>query len=479
MDSDKGSSRWLDRPEWQNGQIHSNAGSAWKTLAVVALIWNLFTFSMTAAFFLDRPPRFPDAAYLILLFPAVGLLLAWMALKAYRQWRRHGLLNLTLDPYPGSIGGEVGGWLTVPVGPRELDDLEVVLSCVRVSISRSSKSSSRHESVAWRRQANTRVEAAANGARIQFLTRVDSGLPDAEAPSNRYHQWMLWVRSKRAGLDRQFELPVFDQGDPLTSRLPIDPEPPVVERSDLPAEMVRVSRRGDGLELIYPSSRSGPLGMVFGLFGLVFAGAGAFLVVQALSSGSLFANAILGLMALLFSAIGWAIVALGVYLKFNELRVLLGPERIITRRQVGPWKRLQSAPTAEIDQVDKTIGMQSGQGAAATLYYRLQARHGDRKLLLGDGIKGQPAADALLGLIRAELARDELGRGRDGQGDPADRADHGRDPADETRQGLASLDPAQAAAIARWLKTAKWVFNAFALVLVALFLIEFFDLWSD
>lgn len=468
-------SPWLDRPEWKNGQIHSNAASTWKVLTGFTLLWNLVAFGITAGFLLDRPPRFPAIEYLILLFPVVGLLLAWAAIKAFRQWRRYGLLNLSLDPYPGSIGGEVGGSLTLSARPAELKDLEAVLSCVHVRITRSSGKggSSRSESVVWQQHANTRVEMAANGSRIIFLTRVDAGLPSAEPPSNNHHQWLLKLASKQAQLDRQFDLPVFDLSQARTSRLPIDPEPPAADHTQLPPEMVQVSRRDDGLELVYPPSRSGASAWILLLFGLVFGGLGVFLVTEVVSTGSMFASAILGFMALVFCAFGLGMTGFALYLKLNELRILIGTDSVTTRRRIGPWKSLKSIPVTALGNIDKHIGMQSSQGASTTVHYRLEAGGGQQKLVLGDGIKGQPAADALLELIRAELGRD---RGADAGGSNSD------DAAPSATRGLydpEALGPEKVAQIQRWIKTAKWVFNIIMIVFVGLFLLDFFELWGS
>lgn len=38
-------------------------------------------------------------------FPAVGVYLPLLAWRRSREWRRYGPTPLTLDPYPGAIGG--------------------------------------------------------------------------------------------------------------------------------------------------------------------------------------------------------------------------------------------------------------------------------------------------------------------------------------------------------------------------------------
>jgi hypothetical protein len=58
----------------------------------------------------------------------------------------------------------------------------------------------------------------------------------------------------------------------------------------------------------------------------------------------------------------------------------------------------------DIHDLDKTVTAQSGQGAAARIYYaiKLETRQA-RKITIADGIPGQQDADALLDFLRSRL----------------------------------------------------------------------------
>ena len=464
---------WLDREGWKNGAIHSSAGTTWKFLVVFAVFWNLIGFGAAIAVMSDHPPAFPDPVYLILLFPAIGLLVIWQAIKHVLEWRRHGRLNLTLDPYPGSIGGDVGGYLTLPAMPSKLGDLEATVSCLRISINRSSKGNSRSETVKWRRRANTRVDRAANGSRISFRVQVDPDLPNSEPPTGSHSQWLLRLSSKQAGLDRSFDIPVFDTGRAEESRLHIDATPMTVEQQAFPAEVVRVQRRPDGLELVYPSSRAGAAGWMLTVFGLCFVGAGVFLGYQSVGSmagrGSFFIGGITGFMCLVFTTVGLLITAFGVYLKSNELRVLIGRDTLTTRRRVGPWSKLRSLPIAAITGVDKSITMQSSQGTETTVYYALKTQGTKPVLTIGDGIRNQPLADGLLALIREELEAN-------GNQSVAPTASSAQPGPKVARSGL--YDPERAAKAKPIIKVIKWAGKLIFAILFGLFLLDFLDLWN-
>ena len=80
---------WLAHKEWRNGSIHSSAGLTWKFMAGFVLVWNLVGFGAAYAVVFRESPNFPDPVYFVLLFPAVGLLLIWQALKHFLEWRPH------------------------------------------------------------------------------------------------------------------------------------------------------------------------------------------------------------------------------------------------------------------------------------------------------------------------------------------------------------------------------------------------------
>lgn len=459
---------WLDRQAWKNGRIASREEGSWKLVAVVALIWNVFTTTITALVLLDHRPDFPDPLYFILLFPAVGLLLAWKAYQQFRQWRRYGPLKLTLDPYPGNIGGDVGGYLTLAARPAELVDLEVNVSCVRVTIGRNSHKSSRTESVKWRSRVNSRVDMAANGSRISFRVEIVPDLPDSEPAEGERIEWLLYLHSKQAGLECSFEIPVFDTGFAEQSRLLVDAAPQKIAQHQFPARSVRVQRRPDGLELIYPSTRNSNGLWIAILFGSGFFAVGLWLGYQTVTGFSrqmLFSAALTGFMCLIFGSIGLVIMLGSLYLKFNELRVLIGRDTVTTRRSIGPWRWIYSSPISKVRKVGKYISMQSRQGASSTVHYSITGYTDGRDLALGDAINGQLLADGLLQLIADEF----------GEGVMEPESEQSVDDFNKRRRQMRQrLNPKRAAQIKSFFKLMKWGGRLIVLTLILLFGIQFF-----
>jgi len=337
---------------------------------------------------------FPHAGYVVLLFPAFGLGIAWTAVRMYLRWRRFGQLKLTLDPYPGSIGGEVGGWLQVPLRPKHLKDLQASISCEHMARPSGKRSNSSLVSVIWTQQANTRVEMAVHGARISFLTRTDAKLPESDGGIYGHH-WQLQLESKASGLNRRFDLPVFKTSNQRVSRLALDAAPVISGRDEFPPDVVRVTQHDDALELYYPPSIRAGFTSPFVLVGLLFALLGA-------GFGFVAGDAVF---ALMLTPLGLTLLFIGLYQRLNALHVLIGPETVDCRSSIGPFSSHNAGPVSQLGEPWKAINTQSRSDGITTVYYDIKARVGSQTLTLGRGIEGQPLADGLLALISNHLGQ--------------------------------------------------------------------------
>jgi hypothetical protein len=84
-----------------------------------AIFWNAISSPVLFAF-QGELARGNQMRWIALLFPLVGLgLLVW-AMRQTLGWRRFGMTLLGLDPFPGAIGGDVGGTveLRLPYNPK-------------------------------------------------------------------------------------------------------------------------------------------------------------------------------------------------------------------------------------------------------------------------------------------------------------------------------------------------------------------------
>jgi hypothetical protein len=201
---------WLQRKAWADNRISCTHRTQLWFIWCFAFIWNLI--SMPLVFFLrDEFREAKPAIWVALVFPIVGIGLLGWAISLTRDWRRHGALYLQLDPFPGAIGGQVGGTIDLPSAYDPDLRFEVILNCIYTYSTGSGKSSRTHHDTVWQAQGMAFAKPYSSGVRLQFLFDVPEDLPASEPETNAYHSWRVDIqsRSRQAPLARQFVIPVY------------------------------------------------------------------------------------------------------------------------------------------------------------------------------------------------------------------------------------------------------------------------------
>ena len=197
---------WLARKNWSSPVIKDSFLLSGGWLWGVALIWNLISAPALLAL-QSELDKGNQAIWLVLLFPAAGLLLIGAAIRKTLDWRRFGAMTVTLDPHPGAIGGEVGGTIRLPTALPVGTPVTVSLDCV-YHYSQGKSSSQR---VVWQYGADFRPQQSRRSTTLNFLFELPADLPASELSGNSYHRWTLHVGADIDGIDlaRQVEIPVF------------------------------------------------------------------------------------------------------------------------------------------------------------------------------------------------------------------------------------------------------------------------------
>jgi hypothetical protein len=419
---------WLGVERWVNGRITSGGKIALYVLLGFIVVWNLILVPVTLAQWdqlaaiLDElviyDPDSYDARLILPLMLAANLFLLASLVRQWQQWSRFGRLYLTLDPYPGAIGGQIGGYLDIPLPSyRDGMPVDVRVNCVRVRISRSGKSRSRSDSVVWRNKARTSVRRGSVGARVEFVVDVDEALPEStrESGNNGSVYWSVRIRLPDAGFDRSYEIPVFKSKGRSESKLRAagsGDESSARTLEDLPAGLAEVKQSAEGFAIQYPPGRSGKMGNIITLFGVIFFGVALFLGYQFageldVAEGqrvSLFSLVVLGMMTGVFALVSCGIMAAGWFVRSNRLRVIVDREWLMSERQAFGRTFRKLVARSAISGFDKKVSMQSGQGAQAEVYYSILARRSDGPAVtVGDHIHGQEDADVLLDFFRRHV----------------------------------------------------------------------------
>ncbi len=222
--SNASSSDWQLKKGWETSTIRSGAKSGAIAMWGFAALWS----ALSSPLLWVVPEEFAkgnNAALVGLLFPLVGLLLIGKAVSMTMEYRRFGRVVFEMDPYPGAIGGHVGGRISVPrlayaTATAPSAELKVRLECIYSYISGSGKNRSRRESVKWAEEGRPQVENTGQGVSLAFRFDVPEELPEADVErAKAYHLWRLSVDAEIEGIDlrRRYNIPAFRTGKSSSS----------------------------------------------------------------------------------------------------------------------------------------------------------------------------------------------------------------------------------------------------------------------
>ena len=406
---------WQNRKGWEDARIKSGASKGVLFFWGFAVIWNAI--SIPVSFVLPRELEQENyAALLVLLFPAVGLFLIYKAIQRTLEYRRFGRVLFTMDPFPGAIGGHVGGTIQVKnldyLRAREAQNLSVTLECVYSYVSGSGKNRSRRESIKWAERGQPKIDNAIKGVNLVFRFDVPEHLPQADAEqSGAYHFWRLSVSAEVPGIDlnRSYNIPVFATGE-TSRRIGHDISAQAADARKREADAVglaiasgrfdieglsramRLRQEGNRIHLKFPMFRN----RFLTLFAATFAGGFGFAcysMFETTSGGGLF-GIFIAIFAIPFLLVALVAACATIYLPFNNLSVSIQPGEVsvLRRLTVIPVYRRQ-LQRADISHLSIKRSGSTGQGVDKIEHFKIYAvdtRGG--KLTLAEDIDGEDVA---------------------------------------------------------------------------------------
>ena len=406
---------WQSRKGWEDARVKSDASKGVLFILVFAVIWNAI--SIPVSFVLPRELEQDNyAALLVLLFPAVGLFLIYLAIQSTLEYRRFGRVLFTMDPFPGAIGGHVGGTIQVKNldyrRASEAQNLSVTLECVYSYVSGSGKNRSRSESIKWAERGQPKIGNAIEGVNLVFRFDVPEHLPQADVEqSGDYHFWRLSVSAEVPGIDlnRSYNIPVFATGE--TSRNighDISAQAAAARKKEADAaglaiasgqfdieglsRAMRLRQEGSRFHLKFPMFRN----KFLTLFAAIFAGGFGFAcysMVDMISGGGLF-GLFIAIFAIPFFLVALVAVCATIYLPFNNLSVSIQPGEVSVMRRltVIPVYRRQ-LQRGDISHLSIKRSGSMGQGVDKIEHFKIHAvdtRGG--KVTLAEDIDGEDVA---------------------------------------------------------------------------------------
>jgi len=209
---------WTMYDEWASDTIKSNAKLGNTVMLIFALIWNVISWPIMFVIIepVSKGDYLPLAA---LLFPIVGIFLAWLWYKGHKAFKLTGPMPLTLNPYPASIGGQFGG--IISLSSRDLSQLSNLHRSAKVTIEYvHTYSSGRGEN------RKTRHNVLYEQSMVPSVVRVDGGLelrfcfdlgeehrvsdPPLDSPRKTWKVRLIASANDGTSIEREYQdIPVF------------------------------------------------------------------------------------------------------------------------------------------------------------------------------------------------------------------------------------------------------------------------------
>lgn len=312
---------------------------------------------------------------------------------------RFGVISLEPDPYPGSVGGHIGGVIRLGYLPGANDHVTVTVVCWRHYVKRSGGKSQSATDRHWSMDIHPEIGQDFKQAAVRFTSDIPRELPATGEQGGDRYRWQVLLRVERPGRDivRIFTVPV--------------------EKTDMPKTAAREMRRDSqagiplaGMEIEESAGRlavAGRLGRNLGfnvmvmIFGGLFTGAGLFLGIgvawdhaqQLLAGDAHWASLVFsslfvlipGFMALVFFLIGLVILLAGLTSLVNRRRMQLDEAMLTTSN----WLRQDSMPRGEIESFELA---ETGSVGTQTQHDLFALSHEGDSVKVLEGIPGQLAA---------------------------------------------------------------------------------------
>ncbi|MGD8567059.1 MAG: hypothetical protein PVJ39_03060, partial [Gammaproteobacteria bacterium] len=330
-----------------------------------------------------------------------------MAIRKTLEWKRFGATLLTMDPHPGAIGGQVGGYIDVKLPYRPGRKFRVVLSNIYSYVSGTGKNRSRHEKVVWQDIADVEATHSVQGSRIPFCFDVPDTLNASEEFASKYYKWTVAVSADLLGVDlsRSFDIPVFATRQQSSRSLQQNKTThthagsgDLTPSGDSPVH-IRRDPASDAMELYYPPGRTKSMALVLALTGSIFFAVGIFLGFQYWSGRE--SSFMLVVMGGIFFIVGLLMDYGAFYTLTNALLVRVDSYGIKTLRKIAGVSLFQR----HVDRADiRDIRIDRGAQSNNTVYYRIfvDTRQG-RRIKIGESFVGESSAKRILALVKKRL----------------------------------------------------------------------------
>jgi len=390
---------WLSRKEWSSPTIYSGAKLGMIVMWVFAVLFSGVS-SLVLISGLDQiMADFERGEYLValvLLFPLASIFLLRQAWVMTRDWLRYGRTPFQMEPYPGAIGGQMGGHVDLKLKFSEDLRFEANLTLCRRVTRNSGKETKVSESVVWQRSVPLHCEPclmeSGSGTRVRLVTDVPEGLAESEEPDSNFHLWRLSLKAtdKSLRFNRVWELPMFAGAAQASKPLPNLAQAAYEEQQlDALDELTQITQQGDSIWMRFTPTNTRKMSVFMTIFGAIFLSVG---IGMAQVDGPM-----LWLFVFVFGTLGLLIMLFGIYGLGKELRIGISPASVTVKRfWFGRSLSGRDYSRSQALHMTTEAGGSMTMGTETIQYYKLKLVMKDgKKIPLGFGIDGYGKAEKL------------------------------------------------------------------------------------
>ncbi|HHJ38966.1 MAG TPA: hypothetical protein ENJ86_05835 [Methylothermaceae bacterium] len=393
---------WVDshRGKFQSNRIYSNAKGQQYALWFFAVLWNA---GVWATIYYGQQRIFEafqenPVFYFFALFPLVGILLVYRAVKETAAWIKFGKTPLIMDPFPGQIGGVVAGYVKVPTADKGAGQAQVSLTCTRHYWEKRGSERRYVSRALWQDRITVPAQPYGKSYRIEFQFHPPDNLPASASTKEEEYRWDIHIAVPMKGRDfeRHFVIPVanasrkdiaasarFMRSQPERKEFPV-----AVEAAGMAVPTIKPLE--DGARYDYPAWRNKGVGLVLLVIGIIFLVAQWFMHRQ-------FAD-FLPVTSMLFFGFGYLISLLvlagGVFLLGNSLKVTVLPAGVKVQRNILGLIIETEIKASDIADIRIEKGLSSSDGQTSRVWYKLRLLQKDgRAITVGDTLAGSSHAE--------------------------------------------------------------------------------------
>ncbi|MGH1428682.1 MAG: hypothetical protein ACRBEE_12135 [Arenicella sp.] len=375
---------WLSKTYWANPIIHSNTGTL---VTILAYAFRYFVvISIITTFVVYESIKLKDYVGLLgLIAPAITVIIFLYINKLTQQQKQFGLMPLSLNPFPGSIGGQCGGSISTRLAHQSIKKSTVELQCVRYYTSGDDS----REEILWNEHMAPAWKTTIDGQEMSFCFDLDSTLRAAQASEERpYIAWAIFVEitlQDGSIIKHEYEdIPVFNTQTQSTLRdqqahAKHSIKTAKMHDTSLDQIMPFKSMPDGSYHINYPAGRS--------LLGLVGAAVGAIFIVSGLLIPDIIFN-------ILFPLLGGLAFSAGVYSLVNSVDIHINPLEVHSKRYVfGFLASERKIPSYNIQEFITKKSISTSSSGKKIQYYDIYALSNDgQRALVVEGVKGMGQA---------------------------------------------------------------------------------------